>query len=179
MREPLEPRPPADDAGQEGLRSAGRDDDRRKNELVETHVDLAPALDKRGLGHVIAIVEPYPWKESYEPPQHDRVGAVDEARASTRTSTATTWSRSRPSSATGKPAAGVDARDPAVRHQRRRPTTRASRRCRSAAVEQGRALPASRRRGDDVAFVADDGGWWNEYGSWVKQARAQVSSPGT
>src|SRR5690606_15401882 len=27
------------------------------------------------------------------------------------------------------------------------------------------------RRGDDVAFVSDDGGYWNEHGSWVKQAR--------
>ena len=27
------------------------------------------------------------------------------------------------------------------------------------------------KRGDDVAFVSDDGGWWNEYGSWVKQSQ--------
>ena len=27
------------------------------------------------------------------------------------------------------------------------------------------------RRGDDVAFVSDDGGYWNEYGSWIKQER--------
>ena len=43
---------------------------------------------------------------------------------------------------TGKPAAGVDARDPAVRHQRRRPTTRASRRSPlGARRDEGRALP--------------------------------------
>ena len=38
-----------------------------KATLVETSVDLAPAL-KAGLGHAIAVVEPYPWTESYEPP---------------------------------------------------------------------------------------------------------------
>src|SRR5690606_30819006 len=37
------------------------------NRLVETSVDLAPALHD-GVGHVIAIVEPYPWTQSYQPP---------------------------------------------------------------------------------------------------------------
>src|SRR5439155_23437171 len=39
------------------------------NELVETHVDLRPALGKGELGHAIAIVEPSPWTEKYEPPR--------------------------------------------------------------------------------------------------------------
>src|SRR5207247_473646 len=26
-------------------------------------------------------------------------------------------------------------------------------------------------KGNDIAFVSDDGGWWNETGSWFKQAR--------
>src|SRR5690606_15315968 len=39
------------------------------NELVETSIDLAPALGPAGLGHAIAIVEPHPWKERYEPPR--------------------------------------------------------------------------------------------------------------
>ena len=60
-----------------------------KNELVETRVDLAPALTRSGLGHAIAIVEPYPWKEQLRAAAADRVGAVDAARRSTRTSTAT------------------------------------------------------------------------------------------
>src|SRR5690606_21885189 len=38
-----------------------------KNTLVETSVDLSPALS-RGFGHVIAIVQPYPWTERYQPP---------------------------------------------------------------------------------------------------------------
>ncbi|MFT3697355.1 MAG: alpha-2-macroglobulin family protein [Kofleriaceae bacterium] len=38
------------------------------NELSETSIDLAPALNK-GFGSVIAIVEPYPWKEAYDPPR--------------------------------------------------------------------------------------------------------------
>ena len=39
------------------------------NELVETKIDLAPALGKAGLGHAIAIVEPQPWPHPYAPPQ--------------------------------------------------------------------------------------------------------------
>ncbi|MBC7974326.1 MAG: Ig-like domain-containing protein, partial [Myxococcales bacterium] len=38
-----------------------------KNQLVETHVDLRPAL-AGGLGHVIAIVEPSPWTLKDQPP---------------------------------------------------------------------------------------------------------------
>jgi uncharacterized protein YfaS (alpha-2-macroglobulin family) len=40
-----------------------------KNELAETHVDLASALGKSGFGHVVAVVEPAPWKETYDPPR--------------------------------------------------------------------------------------------------------------
>jgi uncharacterized protein YfaS (alpha-2-macroglobulin family) len=40
-----------------------------KNTLVETRVDLQLALSRTGLGHAIAVVEPYPWKEDYDPPR--------------------------------------------------------------------------------------------------------------
>ncbi len=40
-----------------------------KEELVETKLDLSAALGKTGLGHVIAIVEPSPWRERHEPPR--------------------------------------------------------------------------------------------------------------
>src|SRR5262249_38051315 len=38
-----------------------------KNQLTETHVDLTPALAGSGLGHAIAIVEPYPWTDKDSP----------------------------------------------------------------------------------------------------------------
>ena len=37
--------------------------------LVETHIDLRPALGKGDTGFVMAIVEPSPWKEKYDPPR--------------------------------------------------------------------------------------------------------------
>src|SRR5262249_28531479 len=39
------------------------------NELVETSLDLMPALHRSGLGQAIAVVEPYPWTNSWEPPR--------------------------------------------------------------------------------------------------------------
>jgi uncharacterized protein YfaS (alpha-2-macroglobulin family) len=39
-----------------------------QDKLVETHVDLAKAL-RGGRGHVLAMVEPFPWKERYDPPK--------------------------------------------------------------------------------------------------------------
>ena len=40
-----------------------------KNELVETSVDLMPAMNKSGYGNAVVIVEPYPWHEKYPPPR--------------------------------------------------------------------------------------------------------------
>ncbi|HUJ59836.1 MAG TPA: Ig-like domain-containing protein [Kofleriaceae bacterium] len=39
------------------------------NQLGETQLDLARALAGSGLGHVVAMVEPSPWTESYAPPE--------------------------------------------------------------------------------------------------------------
>ena len=102
---------------------------------------------KGGLGHAIAIVEPYPWTESYEPPRMISVGAVDEARrrrVRRRRQPDRVRDRARDRQAGG----GRRARDPAVRHQGARPTTRASRRCRSASggVKGAHYLIAQARR---------------------------------
>ena len=138
------------------------------NKLVETSVDLAPALS-HGLGHAIAIVQPYPWTQSYEPPtliawvQATKLGIDATVDSDSLLAFATEL-------ATGKPASGVDLE---IRPFGIKGTT----------DEQGLAtLPLAvktikgahyllARRGNDVAFVAGDGGWWNEYGSWVKQSR--------
>ncbi|MBL0214834.1 MAG: Ig-like domain-containing protein [Myxococcales bacterium] len=37
--------------------------------LTETHVDLSTALDPKGFGHVIAIIQPSPWTETTRPPE--------------------------------------------------------------------------------------------------------------
>src|SRR5258706_14301386 len=39
------------------------------NQHVETALDLKPALRASGLGQAIAIVEPYPWTNDWEPPK--------------------------------------------------------------------------------------------------------------
>jgi hypothetical protein len=59
---------PADLARQGGLRRQVIATAPGKDKLVETHVDLAKAL-RGGRGHVLAMVEPFPWKERYDPPR--------------------------------------------------------------------------------------------------------------
>lgn len=141
-----------------------------KNALVETSVDLKTALNKVGLGHAIAVVEPYPWKESYEPPrliswvQSTKLAVDAYVDADNLIAFATELG-------TGKPASGValEIRPFGIKGQ---------------TDEKGMAtlaLPAGTgikgahyllaKRGDDVAFVSDDSGYWNEHGSWIKQAR--------
>ena len=140
-----------------------------KNDLVETHVDLQSALSKANLGHAIAIVEPYPWKEDWEPPrmiswvQSTRLAVDAHVDGGNLLAFATDL-------ATGKPMANVAVE---IRPFGIKGTT----------DDQGLAtLPLGvaglkgahyliARKGDDVAFVSDDGGWWNESGSWVKQTR--------
>ena len=144
------------------------------NQLVETSVDLMPALNKAGLGHVIAVVEPYPWKESWQPPQMiawvqaTRLGLDAHVDGDSLVAYATDLG-------TGKPADGVALEI--------RPFG-----TKGATDDKGTAtMPLSSRsikgahfllgrRGDDVAFVSDDGGWWIEYGSWVKQSRGKQTA---
>ncbi len=138
------------------------------NELVETSVDLAPAMTK-GLGHAIAIVEPYPWTEKYDPPrliswvQSTKLAVDAYVDADNLIAFATELD-------TGKPAGGVALE---LRPFGQKATT----------DDKGLAtIPLGTgglkgahylvgRRGADVAFVTDHNGYYNEYGSWVKQAR--------
>ena len=106
---------------------------------------------------------------------HDRVGAVDAARRRRARRRRQPASRSRPSSAPASRAAGVELEIRPFGIEGARPTTRASRRSRSARARSRARTILVAQRGDDVAFVADDGGWWNEYGSWVKQPREQAA----
>ncbi|MBA3398219.1 MAG: Ig-like domain-containing protein [Deltaproteobacteria bacterium] len=138
------------------------------NDLVETSIDLAPALDKAGLGHAIAIVEPHPWTDQYEPPrmiswvQSTKLAVDAYVDADSLIAFATELE-------TGKPATGVSVE--------LRPFGITGK-----TDDKGLAtLPLApggangahhliAKRGDDVAFVVEHG-YWNNYGGWVKQVR--------
>ncbi len=141
-----------------------------KDSLVETHIDLKAALDRTGLGHALAIVEPYPWTERYDPPrliswvQSTKLAIDAYVDADQLIAFATELG-------TGKPASGVALE---IRPHGIKGTTN----------EQGMAtlaLPAGKqvkgshylvaKRGTDIAFVSDSSGYWNEFGSWTKQER--------
>ncbi len=140
-----------------------------KNELVETGLDLTPALDRDGFGHALAIVEPSPWTEDYPPPQmiawvqSTRLGIDAYVDGEQMIAMATEL-------ATGKSAAGVAVE---IRPFGIKATTNA----------QGIAtLPLATQRvkgshylvakqGADTAFVAESDGYWNESGNWIKRNR--------
>jgi hypothetical protein len=135
------------------------------NHLVETSVDLMPAMKASGVGHAIAIVEPYPWKESYEPPQMiawvqaTKLGIDAHVDGDHLVAFATELG-------TAKPASDVDLEiRPFGTKGKTDDTGTASLPLVARSIKGAHFLVA--RRGDDVAFVSDDGGWWNEYGSWV------------
>ena len=139
-----------------------------KNSLVETHLDLAPALHGQ-FGHVIAIVEPSPWPNKWEPPkmiawvQATKLGVDASVDGDNLVAFATNLD-------TGKPAANVEIE---IRPYGLKAKT----------DDRGIAtVPLGERvlkganyllatRGNDVAFVTEYEGWWNEGGSWVKRAR--------
>ncbi|MGH2898177.1 MAG: hypothetical protein ACRDMZ_05835, partial [Solirubrobacteraceae bacterium] len=136
--------------------------------LVETSVDLAPALAASGLGHAIAIVEPYPWTESYQPPR--MVSWVQSTKLAVdahvdRDSMVAFVS----DLATGKPAGGVALE---IRPFGVAATTAADGTATlalSPSQQKGaRALIA--RRAGDVSFVTNNGGWGAD-GGWVRQGK--------
>jgi uncharacterized protein YfaS (alpha-2-macroglobulin family) len=139
-----------------------------KNELVETHVPLAAALTNN-LGHAIAIVEPYPWTENYDPPrliswvQSTQLGLDAHVDTDNLIAFATELT-------TGKPASGValEVRPFATRAQTD-DKGMATIPLAGGGVKGAHYLVA--KRGPDVAFVSEHG-WYNEYGSWTKQTRS-------
>src|SRR6185503_16613903 len=133
----------------------------------ETSVDLAPALARSGLGHAIAIVEPYPWKEKYDPPrliswvQSTKLAVDVSVDADQLVAFTTDLATSKPASAVAlelRPfglTASSDDRGMAT----------------LGLVAQGAkgGHMVLAKRGDDTAFVAE--GLGSEYGTWFKQAR--------
>ncbi|MEO8703337.1 MAG: DUF6049 family protein, partial [Kofleriaceae bacterium] len=141
-----------------------------KNALVETRIELANALDRAGLGHAIAIVEPYPWKEDYDPPRfvswvQSTKLAVDAYVDSDNLVAFVT------ELGTGKPAAGValEIRPFGIKGQTD------DKGLATLALPSGKAIKGAHylvaKRGGDVAFVVGANNNYEEFGSWVKQPR--------
>jgi hypothetical protein len=139
------------------------------NKLVESHVDLSAALDKAGLGHAVAIVEPSPWKETYPPPrlivwaQATKI-AVD-AHVDNDALVAMTTDL-----ATGKALAGVELELSTVGTKG---TSDAQGLATLKLPESSDAQVLVARHGDDVAFLPSDGGNNYYYGTngWMHVAR--------
>ena len=140
------------------------------NDLVETALDISAALPKGSLGHAIAVVEPYPWKQDYEPPrfiswvQSTRLAVDAYVDSGNLVAFATDL-------ATGKAAAGVSlVLEPTGTKATTDDKGMATLGLPAAAIKGKQYLTA--KRGDDVVFVTDDSGYWSEGGSWIKQPRS-------
>ncbi|HEV7555542.1 MAG TPA: MG2 domain-containing protein, partial [Kofleriaceae bacterium] len=140
------------------------------NTLVETSVDLAPAL-AHGLGHVIAFVEPYPWNEKSPPPrmiawiQSTKIGIDAHADNDQLIAFATDL-------VTGKPAASIAVE---MRPFGITGTTDAAgiAKLDLASHPDTRSHYLLARRGDDTAFVADPNSYYGGGGGWWHQPRGQ------
>ncbi|MBX3158375.1 MAG: Ig-like domain-containing protein [Deltaproteobacteria bacterium] len=141
------------------------------NQLVETRLDLAAALGKDGLGHVVAVVEPSPWKETWQAPrmiswvQSTRLGIDAYVDPTHLVAFATDLG-------TGAPLANASVE---IWPHKITGTTDdkgvAKLALGAGGVKGQHRLIA--RRGTDSAFVAENGGWYGgDHGSWVKQSRA-------
>ncbi|HTJ41383.1 MAG TPA: DUF6049 family protein, partial [Kofleriaceae bacterium] len=139
----------------------------KKDELTETHLDLDSALGKDGLGNVIAIVEPYPWKESYDPPrlytwvQSTRL-AVD---AFVDDGEMVAWATRL---ADGAPEKGVKLEMVPWNITASTGDDGTAKLPLGPGGKKGVNLLVA-TKGDDLAFVTDES--WGEYGTWIKQAR--------
>jgi uncharacterized protein YfaS (alpha-2-macroglobulin family) len=141
------------------------------NELVETQIDLAPALAKSGLGHAIAIVEPHPWPHRYDPPrmiawvQSTKLAVDAHVDGEQMLAFATDL-------ATGKPLEGVALE---MKPHGITATTDAKG---LATLPLGKSERGSHylvaKKGEDVALLSDDHGYFDEYGNWYKQPREKA-----
>ncbi|MBK7195532.1 MAG: Ig-like domain-containing protein [Myxococcales bacterium] len=141
------------------------------DDLTETKVELAGAL-KSGLGHVIAVIEPSPWKERYEPPrliawvQSTRLGvdaAVDAGELHA-------W--------VNKLADGAPVADAALSIEPWGLTATSGDDGTAvialSAQRKGGAGMLVAKKGDDVAFVPDGYGYWADEPQWRKQERGDA-----
>jgi uncharacterized protein YfaS (alpha-2-macroglobulin family) len=142
------------------------------NDLVETHIDLAPAL-RNGLGHAIAVVEPYSWDEkTYGPPpalvswvQSTKLGIDAAVDRDDLRAFATDL-------ATGEPLEGV-----ALQIQPYGTAATTDAQGQAVIALSSEMKPGANylvaKRGEDVAFVAENANWYAENGNWMKQPKIQ------
>ena len=139
-----------------------------KTDLSETKIDLSRALDSKGLGHVVAIVSPRPWKKSYAPDsriswiQSTRLGIDAHVDHDNLLAFVTDLE-------TGKAAAGVEVE---LRPAGTKATTDATglASISLAGMAVGRRHHVIARRGDDVAILVEHAGWSGP-GSWITRPR--------
>ena len=140
--------------------SAARDD------MAETHIDLAPALSA-GLGHAIILVEPTPWTERWDPPvlkawvQATKIG-VDAFVDNTELMA---WSTDL---ATGKAMAGVAIE---VRPFATRARSDGSGLARVALAAKSKPGPhyLVATQGKDSAFLPENTYYWSDHGGWNRR----------
>jgi len=149
------------------IRTSGKDAN------SETRLDLMPALNAKGLGHVVAFVEPRPWTERHPAPkritwiQSTRLGLDVHVDNDNLLAFVTELD-------TGKPAPGVEVE---LRPTGAKATTDAA----GLATMSIDGMPGRQlhyliaRRGDDVAFLTDHAGW-SSYGSWVQRPRPPTTT---
>jgi uncharacterized protein YfaS (alpha-2-macroglobulin family) len=141
------------------------------NELVETSIDLTPAL-RNGLGHVVAVVEPYPWKERYEPPrmiawvQSTKIGISAHVDNDNLIALATDL-------ATGKRLADVSLEMLPFGIKATTDSSGAATMPLESKAMKGPTLLVA-RRGGDVGFVSGRDGYYDaDYDQWVKRPRSK------
>ena len=138
-------------------------------QLAETHIDLRPALAASGLGHAIAVVQPATWTGDGQPPrlvawiQSTRIGLDVHVDSDSLVAHATRLD-------TGQSAAGV-ALELAPHGIAGTTDDRGMATLVLAAGKRPGANRVIARAGDDIAFVAEDDGYWSESGSWLRQVR--------
>jgi alpha-2-macroglobulin len=142
------------------------------NELVETSIDLAAALDKQGLGHALVIVQPHPWPHTYRAPkmiawvQATKLAIDAHVDGENMLAFVTELDG-------GKPVAGVEVE---LKPSSAKATTDANGLATiPLSTSAVGAHYVSARRGADIAFVTESP-YLNDYSSWHRQGRdRQVS----
>lgn len=160
------PKPPGRNVFDRTIKTTGG-----QNDLVETSIDLAPAL-RGGYGHAVAVVEPYPWKEPYQPPrmiawvQATKIGIDAHVDNDNLVAFATDL-------ATGKRLANVALEILPFGIKATTDATGLATMPLGTKSMKGPTLLVA-RLGNDTAFVSGRDGYYDgDYGEWVKRPRSR------
>ncbi|HKE19873.1 MAG TPA: Ig-like domain-containing protein, partial [Kofleriaceae bacterium] len=140
------------------------------DEMIETPIDLGPALSASGKGHAVVVIKPTHWPDRYKPELDAWVEATEIALdAFVDSGELLAWATRLKD---GAPMEGVE-----VALQGTRGATGARGTAALALPEKSRARQMLiGRKGDDVAFLPENTYAWSEVGGWRKQKQdAQLS----